>query len=130
MSKELFQKQAQITKIRLKIQELEKDKSKHQNKLNELKAHYALKAYNDHQSSPQTPTHFHSFILQGVFNLKTDREGWRIVGLWGDEDKGEGNRIGPTFEEAEFEACSELADELESRYGLPVAIETIVSHFG
>lgn len=78
----------------------------------------------------QQSTHFHSFIIKGVINLKTDETGWRIVGLWGDEDKGEGNRVGPTFPENQLEACEALADELEKKYGLPVPIQTIISHFG
>lgn len=82
------------------------------------------------QTAQQQPTHFHSFIIKGVTNIKTDQQGWRIVGLWGDEEKAEGNRIGPTFAEDQIEACEKLADELESKYGLPVPIETIVSHFG
>lgn len=75
------------------------------------------------------PTQFHSFIIKGVTNIKTDIEGWRIVGLWGDEEKGEGNRIGPTFPEDQLDACEQLVDELESKYGLPVAINTIINHF-
>ena len=82
------------------------------------------------QTAQQQPTHFHSFIIKGVTNIKTDTQGWRIVGLWGDEYKSEGNRIGPTFQEDQMEACEQLAGQLEAQYGLPVPIETIVSHFG
>lgn len=62
-------------------------------------------------------------------NVKTDEQGWRIIGLWGDEDKGEGYRIGPTFAEDQLESCEKLAYELETQYGLPVEIATIISHF-
>lgn len=82
------------------------------------------------QNTIKPPTHFHAFIIKKVINIKTDQEGWRIVGLWGDEDKAEGNRIGPTFPEDQIEAVEQLADDLESKYGLPVPIETIISHFG
>lgn len=81
------------------------------------------------QTAQQQPTHFHSFIVKGVTNLKTDKSGWKVVGLWGDEDKAEGNRIGPTFEENQLDACEALADELENKYGLPVEIAIIISHF-
>ncbi|HAD11863.1 MAG TPA: hypothetical protein DCF33_05420 [Saprospirales bacterium] len=74
-------------------------------------------------------THFHSFIIKGVTNLKTDKTGWRIVGIWGDEEKGEGNRIGPTFDEDQLAECEALVDELEKTYGLPVLIKTIIAHF-
>lgn len=56
-------------------------------------------------------------------------EGWRIVGLWGDEEEGEGNRIGPRFAEDQDAACCDLIDELEKTYGLPVMIQTIIDHF-
>lgn len=79
--------------------------------------------------SNQAITHFHSFIIKGVTNLKTDKTGWRIVGIWGDEEKGEGNRIGPTFDEDQLAECEALADELEKTYGLPVLIKTIIAHF-
>lgn len=75
------------------------------------------------------PTNFHSFIIKGVFNTITCTSGWRIVGIWGDEDKGQGQRIGPTFADGELDACEKLADELENKYGLPVSISTIFSHF-
>lgn len=81
------------------------------------------------QTAQQQPTHFHSFIIKAVTNIKTDKSGWKVVGLWGDENKGEGNRIGPTFEENQLDACEALADELEKFYGLPVEISTIISHF-
>lgn len=74
-------------------------------------------------------TQFHSYIIKGVTNLKTDQEGWRIVGLWGDEEKGEGNRIGPAFPEDQLQECESLMDELEAKYGLPVDISTIITHF-
>jgi hypothetical protein len=82
------------------------------------------------QTAQHQPTHFHSFIIKGVTNTKTDQQGWRVVGLWGDEDKSEGNRIGPTFHEDDLDSCEQLVDELERKYGLPVPIETIISHFG
>jgi len=82
------------------------------------------------ETTQQQPTHFHSFIIKGVTNIKTDKSGWRVVGLWGDEYGGEGNRIGPFFDDDQLEACEQLVDELESKYGLPVEIATIVSHFG
>lgn len=72
---------------------------------------------------------FHSYIIKGVTNLKTDQNGWRIVGLWGNEEKGEGNRIGPTFSEDQLQACESLMDELEAKYGLPVDVSTIITHF-
>ena len=75
------------------------------------------------------PINFHAFIVKGVFNTITNLSGWRIVGIWGDEDKGEGMRIGPTFAEDELEGCEKLADELKTKYGLPVSISTIFSHF-
>ena len=79
--------------------------------------------------SHSIPTQFHSLIIKGVYNKKTDQDGWRIVGLWGDEAKGEGNRIGPTFPYTELEQCEKLVDELESKYGLPVPIDIIINHF-
>ncbi len=75
------------------------------------------------------PTQFHSYIIKMVGNVQTCKTGWRIVGLWGDEEKGEGNRIGPTFDDSELDACEALADDLEKQYGLPVEIATIISHF-
>lgn len=81
------------------------------------------------QTAQQQPTHFHSFIIKGVANIKTNEYGWKVVGLWGDEDKGEYNRIGPTFPENQLKACEQLANELEKKYGLPVEISTIISHF-
>jgi hypothetical protein len=77
----------------------------------------------------QTITHFHSLVIKGVTNMKTDKEGWRVVGIWGDEEKGEGMRIGPTFEDSDLESCEKLADELEAKYKLPVKISDIISHF-
>jgi len=74
-------------------------------------------------------TKFHSYIIKGVYNKKTDESGWRIVGLWGDEEKGEGNRIGPTFAESEIEDCEKLCDELESKLGLPVFISDVLAFF-
>ena len=74
-------------------------------------------------------TRFHSYIIKGVYNKKTDESGWRIVGLWGEEEKGEGNRIGPTFKESELEDCEKLADELESKLGLPVLISDVLAFF-
>ncbi len=62
-------------------------------------------------------------------NLNTNKPGWRIVGIWGDEDKGEGMRIGPTFEDSDLESCEKLADELEAKYKLPIKISDIISHF-
>lgn len=81
------------------------------------------------QTAQQQPTHFHSLIIKGVTSIKTDKSGWKIVGLWGEEEKGEGNRIGPFFEENQLAECEKLADELEMLYGLPVEIATIISHF-
>lgn len=75
------------------------------------------------------PTHFHSYIIKGVYNKTTDESGWRIVGLWGDEEKGEGNRIGPTFSEEELEACEKECDQLVEKHGLPVEIATIWAHY-
>ena len=77
----------------------------------------------------EKPTHFHSLIIKGVTNIETGWYGWRIVGLWRDEEKGEGNRIGPSFDHDKIDDCEKLADELEHKYGLPVAIKTIISHF-
>jgi len=79
--------------------------------------------------SNQTITHFHTLIIKGFTNLNTDKSGWRIVGIWGDENKGEGMRIGPTFEEDDLDSCEKLADELEAKYKLPVKISDIISHF-
>lgn len=45
----------------------------------------------------EAPVNFYGYIIKGVYNVNTDESGWRIVGLWGDEENGEGNRIGPTF---------------------------------
>lgn len=74
-------------------------------------------------------THFNYLIIKGVINMLTDKEGWRIVGIWGDEDKGEGMRIGPTFEHDDLDGCEKLADELEEKYGMPIKISDIISHF-
>ena len=49
--------------------------------------------------------------------------------MWGEEENGEGNRIGPTFEENQLSECEKLVDQLEALYGLPVEIATIISHF-
>lgn len=75
------------------------------------------------------PLHFTSYIIKGVYKTSTDEIGWRIVGLYGDEEQGEGNRIGPTFPETELEACQKLLDDLVQQYGLPVNGNTIIRHF-
>jgi hypothetical protein len=55
------------------------------------------------ENKPTSPTHFHSLILKGVFNVVTHELGWRIIGLWGDEDIWEGNSIGPVFGYNDFD---------------------------
>lgn len=69
------------------------------------------------------PTHFHSFIMKKAFRRKTFEEGWMIIGLWGDEELGEGNRLGPFFTEDDVELCEALIDEMEEKFGLPIEIE-------
>ena len=75
------------------------------------------------------PTNFNSYSIAGVYNLKTGESGFRVVGIWGVESRGEGNRIGPVFSDDDIDKCSELIDELTKLYGLPVSIATIISHF-
>ena len=73
-----------------------------------------------------TETHFHSFFIKGVTSVTTGLNGWRIVGLWGEEKKGEGNRIGPYFDEEKIEDCEALIDRIEKEFTLPVEISKVV----
>lgn len=77
----------------------------------------------------QNSKQFHSYIIKNVYNTRTNKQGWRIVGIWGDEDKGEGNRIGPTFDYGDLESCEKLIDNLVAQYQLPVCVHTIAHHF-
>lgn len=70
-----------------------------------------------------------AYVVKEIINIKTGKQGCQIVGLWGDEDKGEGYRIGPKFAEIEFEACEKLIDDLLRQYGLPVNLDIIIGHF-
>ena len=72
-------------------------------------------------------SYFHSYTIVAVFRKKTQTSGWKVVGLFGEEDKGEGHRIGPFFEIPE--AAEKMATELESLYGLPVPIDTVLQYF-
>lgn len=83
-----------------------------------------------HPTEPAT--HFHSFTIIGVMGVNGEKKGdlgWRIVALWGDEDKFEGNTIGRTFKFDELEECERIVREIEVKYGLPVEIHKIVEHF-
>lgn len=80
-------------------------------------------------SIKSTPTHFHKFIIAGVINIKAGQKGWRIVGIWGDEDKYEGNRIGPYFKHEDYDQCEKLLNEIEAKYSAPYEIHKIIEHF-
>jgi hypothetical protein len=80
-------------------------------------------------SKKKQPTHFNAFIIDGVINLDTFQQGWRIVGLFGHEYERRGYRVGPKFPEDQLEACEQLVATLEDKYGLPVLISTIFAHF-
>jgi hypothetical protein len=84
--------------------------------------------FSQQQQQPVSPTNFHSLIIKGVIDTKTDEEGWRIVGIWGDEDKKEGNRIGPRFPEDQLGECEALVEELEREFTFPAPIADIVSY--
>ncbi len=77
----------------------------------------------------ETSTHFNSYEIAGVVKSKSGETGYRIIGLWGDYGKGQGNRIGPFFPENKLQDCEKLVDEITAKYGLPAAIETIINHF-
>lgn len=74
-------------------------------------------------------TLFYYFVIKGVYNQVTNKEGYRVVGIWGNEHNGEGMRIGPTFEEDQLDLCEKLVDELEAKFDLPVKITDIITHF-
>lgn len=76
-----------------------------------------------------TPTHFNYFMVYGVYDAKKQKKGWRVVGIYGDEEKYEGNRVGPFFEHNELRKVQKMCDELETLYTMPVLIDTIVKHF-
>ena len=75
------------------------------------------------------PTEYHTLIIKGVYNIKKTQLGWRLVALWGDEEKGEGTRFGPVFPESQLAEYERLADELEKKYGLPISWNALFSHF-
>lgn len=77
----------------------------------------------------EVPNRITAYVIKGIINIKTFKECYQIVGLWGDEDKGEGYRIGPKFAETELEACEKLIDGLLQQYGLPVNLDILIGHF-
>ena len=61
-----------------------------------------------------------------VIDMKTFKEGWRIVARYG-YGTGEGYRVGPRFDE--YEDADETANQLEKKYPLPTPLENIVTFF-
>ena len=81
------------------------------------------------ETNAEKPTHFHSFGIIGVYNLVTHKDGYKIVGYWGDPEKNEGNRIGIRYDESEYQLAEDALLELEAQFkDGPAKIEDVLAY--